>query len=245
MEFGLYLIFLAIFAIGIALILSHFLFSLLASKNNKIENINDFNFLVMLYDFVFAILFAKDILTFKEDTIFSFLDFLNFGHILNILVVVGIYIFVYIIFFRRTKSITKKRADNVLEKLPQKIRYLDDKLRSREMSFEEASEQKDDIYKECDFYASLSSLADLVSSKISVVIVILYLVSMVGGCLIGVFQKSLSLYEAVNIVSFSSGVSFVLCLVPIVIFDLALCCVAKQEVEDKKSKRNGVDFVQF
>ena len=99
MEFGLYLIFLAIFAIGITLILSHFLFSLLASKNNKIENLNDFNFLVMLYDFVFAILFAKDILTFKEDTIFSFLDFLNFGHILNILVVVGIYIFVYIIFF--------------------------------------------------------------------------------------------------------------------------------------------------
>ena len=147
-----------------------------------------------------AISYARIILTFEmhirmnPDTTFKFM------YIINIIVAVTLLALSYHFVIKRGTKAAEVTARFALDTMNQTLFDIDNKLNSGLISEEEAEQQKEKVRQDIDFFSNLDGSSRFLAGNMKALIFI-YVISMVGGCLIGVLQNAYSIQDALNIVS--------------------------------------------
>lgn len=144
--------------------------------------------------------YSRIIITFKSrirmnpDTTFQFM------YIINIILTVTLLVLAFRFVRKRAAATAEMAARFALDYMNQKFFDIDSKAMSGAITEEEAEKQKDSLRNEIDFYSNLDGASKLLTGNMKALI-FMYVVSIAGGCLIGVIQYGYSIQSALNIVS--------------------------------------------
>ena len=87
-----------------------------------------------------------------------------------------------------------------LDNMNQNLFDIDNKLSSGAITEEDAEQQKEKVRQDIDFFSCLDGSSRFLEGNMKAMIFI-YMISIAGGCLVGVLQNSYSIQDALNIVS--------------------------------------------
>ena len=147
-----------------------------------------------------AISYARIILTFEmhirmnPDTTFKFM------YIINIIIAVTLLTLSYHFVRKWGTKAAEATAHFTLDNMNQSLFDIDNKLNSGAITEEEAEQQKEKVRQDIDFFSCLDGSSKFIAGNIKAMIFI-YVISIAGGCLVGVLQNSYSIQDALNIVS--------------------------------------------
>ena len=124
----------------------------------------------------------------------------KFMYIINIIVAVTLLGLSYHFVIKRGTKAAEVTARFALDTMNQRLFDIDNKLNTGEITEEEAEQQKEKVRQDIDFFCNLDGSSRFLAGNMKALIFI-YVISIVGGCLIGVLQNSYSIQDALNIVS--------------------------------------------
>ena len=168
-----------------------------------------------------AISFTRTILDNTRSVIYKYIYMLNFNWVVNIVLAIVLLTGTYILVKRGDQKITRVAAKFSLDTMPQRMFDVDNRLSKGEITSEEATEQKDKIRKDLDFCSNMDGSSKFIAGNTKALI-FLYLVSMVGGCLVNVLYNNMTVWQAICSVSFISLWNVILGVVPIIVESIAV-----------------------
>lgn len=174
-----------------------------------------------LWILAIAISFTRTILTDTRSVLYKYISVLNFNWVVNIVLAVVLLVGTLILVKRGTGRLAETAARFSLDTMPQRMFDVDNKLSKGEITSEEAAAQKDKIRKEIDFCSNMDG-SDKFIAGLAKALIFMYLVSMVGGCLVNVLYNNMTVWQAISPVSFISLWNVVLGVVPIIIESVAV-----------------------
>ena len=124
----------------------------------------------------------------------------KFMYIINIIVAVTLLALSYHFVIKRGTKAAEVTARFALDTMNQRLFDIDNKLNTGEITEEEAEQQKEKVRQDIDFFSNLDGSSRFLAGNMKALIFI-YVISIAGGCLVGVFQNSYSIQDALNIVS--------------------------------------------
>lgn len=173
--------------------------------------------------------------TFEEQN--PVLNLVHLNYIVAIIlafILIGVMIFIVM---KGTVRVAVAAARFCLDGMNQRLFDIDSRFKCNEISKEESEIEKRILREEIDFYSYLDGSARFLSGTAKTVSYI-YLVSIIGGTLIGVFQNSLSLKEASNIYSSVVFFNLLFCMLPILVMAFVIGAAASEKIKiiEKESK---------
>ena len=168
-----------------------------------------------------AISFTRTILDNTRSVLYKYIEVLNFNCVVNIVLAVVLLTGPYILVKRGDHKITRVAASFSLDTMPQRMFDVDNRLSKGEITPEEAAEQKDKIRKDIDFCSNMDGSAKFIAG-LAKALIFMYLVSMVGGCLVNVLYNNMTVWQAILPISFISLWNVVLGVVPIIMESVAV-----------------------
>ena len=147
-----------------------------------------------------AISYTRIILTYEMHIRLNPETSFKFMYIINIIVAVTLLALSYHFVIKRGTKAAEITARFALDTMNQSLFDIDNKLNSGLISEEEAEQQKEKVRQDIDFFSNLDGSSRFLAGNMKALIFI-YVISIVGGCLIGVLQNSYSIQDALNIVS--------------------------------------------
>ncbi|MBO4639908.1 MAG: FHIPEP family type III secretion protein [Treponema sp.] len=174
-----------------------------------------------LWILAIAISFTRTILTDTRSILYKYIEILNFNSVVNIVLAVMLLTGTYILVKRGAGRVVETAARFSLDAMPQRMFDVDNRLSKGEISPEEAAEQKDKIRKDVDFCSNMDG-SDKFIAGLAKALIFMYLVSMVGGCLVNVLYNNMTVWQAIFPVSFISLWNVVLGVVPIILESIAV-----------------------
>ena len=124
----------------------------------------------------------------------------KFMYIINIIVAVTLLALSYHFVRKWGTKAAEVTARFALDTMNQRLFDIDNKLNTGEITEEEAEQQKEKVRQDIDFFCNLDGSSRFLAGNMTALIFI-YVVSIAGGCLVGVLQNSYSIHDALNIVS--------------------------------------------
>ena len=168
-----------------------------------------------------AISFTRTILTDTRSVLYKYISVLNFNWVVNIVLAVVLLVGTLILVKRGTGRLAETTARFSLDSMPQRMFDVDNRLSKGEISPEEAAEQKDKIRKDIDFCSNMDG-SDKFIAGLAKALIFMYLVSMVGGCLVNVLYNNMTVWQAISPVSFISLWNVILGVGPIILESVAV-----------------------
>ncbi len=150
--------------------------------------------------------YTRIILTFEMHIRMNPETCFKFMYIINIIVAVTLLALSYHFVIKRGTKAAEVTARFALDTMNQRFFDIDNKLNSGLISEEEAEQQKKKIQLDIDFFSNLDGSSRFLAGNMKALIFI-YVISIAGGCLVGVLQNSYSIQDALNIVSLPALVS--------------------------------------
>ena len=138
----------------------------------------------------------------NPDTTFQFM------YIINIILTVTLLLLAFRFVRKRAAATAEIAARIALDSMNQKFFDIDNKAMSGSITEEEAEIQKETVQKDIDFYSNLDGCSKLLTGNMKALI-FLYVISIAGGCLIGVIQYGYSIQSALNIVSIPAMIAVI------------------------------------
>ena len=124
----------------------------------------------------------------------------KFMYIINIIVAVTLLALSYHFVIKRGTKAAEVTARFALDTMNQRLFDIDNKLNTGVITEEEAEQQKEKVRQDIDFFSCLDGSSRFLEGNMKALIFI-YMISIAGGCLVGVLQNSYSIQDALNIVS--------------------------------------------
>ncbi len=155
-----------------------------------------------------AISYARIILTFEmhirmnPDTTFKFM------YIINIIIVLTLLTLSFHFVRKWGTKAAEATARFALDNMNERLFDIDNKLNSGAITEEEADQQKEKVRQDIDFFSCLDGSSRFLEGNMKALIFI-YVISITGGCLVGVLQNSYSVQDALNIVSLPALLSII------------------------------------
>ena len=152
--------------------------------------------------------YSRIIITFESrirmnpDTTFQFM------YIINIILTVTLLVLAFRFVRKRAAATAEMAARIALDSMNQKFFDIDNKAMSGSITEEEAEIQKETVQKDIDFYSNLDGCSKLLTGNMKALI-FLYVISIAGGCLIGIIQYGYSIQSALNIVSLPTMIAVI------------------------------------
>ena len=168
-----------------------------------------------------AISFTRTILDNSRSVLYKYIEVLNFNSVVNIVLAVVLLTGTYILVKRGDQKITRVAAKFSLDTMSQRMFDVDNRLSKGEITSDEAAEQKDKIRKDIDFCSNMDGSAKFIAG-LAKALIFIYIVSMVGGCLVNVLYNNMTVWQAIFSVSFISLWNVVLGVVPIILESVAV-----------------------
>ncbi len=144
--------------------------------------------------------YARIILTYEMHIRMNPETCFKFMYIINIIVAVTLLALSYHFVIKRGTKAAEITARFALDTMNQTLFDIDNKLNTGVITEEEAEQQKEKVRQDIDFFSNLDGSSRFLAGNMKALIFI-YVISMVGGCLIGVLQNAYSIQDALNIVS--------------------------------------------
>lgn len=155
-----------------------------------------------------AISYTRIILTYEMHIRMNPETCFKFMYIINIIVAVTLLALSYHFVIKRGTKAAEVTARFALDTMNQRFFDIDNKLNSGLISEEESEQQKKKVQLDIDFFCNLDGSSRFLAGNMKALIFI-YVISIVGGCLIGVLQNSYSVQDALNIVSLPALLSII------------------------------------
>ena len=174
-----------------------------------------------LWILAIAISFTRTILTDTRSVLYKYISVLNFYWVVNIVLAVVLLVGTHILVTRGAGRLAETAARFSLDTMPQRMFDVDNRLSKGEITSEEATEQKDKIRKDLDFCSNMDGSSKFIAGNTKALI-FLYLVSMIGGCLVNIFYNNMTVWQAICSVSFISLWNVILGVVPIIMESIAV-----------------------
>ena len=174
-----------------------------------------------LWILAIAISFTRTILTDTRSVLYKYISVFNFNWVVNIVIAVVLLTGTYILVKRGAGRLAETTARFSLDSMPQRMFDVDNRLSKGEISPEEAAEQKDKIRKDTDFCSNMDGSAKFIAG-LAKALIFIYIVSMVGGCLVNVLYNNMTVWQAISSVSFISLWNVVLGVGPIILESVAV-----------------------
>ena len=134
-----------------------------------------------------AISYARIILTYEMHIHMNPETCFKFMYIINIIVAVTLLALSYHFVIKRGTKAAEVTARFALDTMNQRFFDIDNKLNSGLISEEEAEQQKEKVRQDIDFFSNLDGSSRFLAGNMKALIFI-YVISIAGGCLVGVFQ---------------------------------------------------------
>ena len=124
----------------------------------------------------------------------------KFMYIINIIIAVTLLTLSFHFVRKWGTKAAEATARFALDNMNERLFDIDNKLNSGAITEEEANQQKEKVRQDIDFFSCLDGSSKFIAGNIKAMIFI-YVISIAGGCLVGVLQNSYSIQDALNIVS--------------------------------------------
>lgn len=124
----------------------------------------------------------------------------KFMYVINIIVAVTLLTLSFHFVRKWGSKAAEASARFTLDNMNQSLFDIDNKLNSGAITEEEAEQQKEKVRQNIDFFSCLDGSSRFLEGNMKALIFI-YVISIAGGCLVGVLQNSYSIHDALNIVS--------------------------------------------
>ncbi len=144
--------------------------------------------------------YTRIILTFNMHIRMNLETGFKFMYIINIIVAVTLLVLSYHFVRKWGTKVAEVTARFALDSMNQRFFDIDNKFNSGVITVEESEQLKEKIRQDIEFFSNLDGSSRFLAGNMKALILI-YVISIVGGCLIGVLQNSYSLQNALNIVS--------------------------------------------
>ena len=174
-----------------------------------------------LWILAIAISFTRTILDNSRSVLYKYISVLNFNWVVNIVLAVVLLVGTLILVKRGAGRLAETAAKFSLDSMPQRMFDVDNRLSKGEITPEEAQDQKNQIRNGIDFCSTLDGSAKFIAGTTKALI-FMYLVSMVGGCLVNIFYNNMTVWQAISPISYISLWSVVLGVVPIILESVAV-----------------------
>ncbi|MBR5033241.1 MAG: FHIPEP family type III secretion protein [Treponema sp.] len=174
-----------------------------------------------LWILAIAISFTRTILDNTRSVLYKYIEILNFNSVVNIVLAVVLLTGTYILVKRGAGRVVETAARFSLDTMPQQMFDVDNRLSKGEITPEEAAEQKDKIRKDIDFCSNMDGSTKFIAG-LAKALIFMYIVSMLGGCLVNIFYNNMTVWQAIFPVSFISLLNVVLGVVPIILESVAV-----------------------
>ena len=199
------------------------IFVLLVTVSSEVRFVVLPRFLLFLTEWILAmaITFTRTILINTRSVLYKYISVLNFNSVVNIILAVILLTGTLILVKRGAGRLVETAAMFSLDTMPQQMFDVDNRLSKGEITSEEATEQKDKIRKDLDFCSNMDGSSKFIAGNTKALI-FLYLVSMIGGCLVNVLYNNMTVWQAICSVSFISLWNVILGVVPIIVESIAV-----------------------
>ena len=174
-----------------------------------------------LWILAIAISFTRTILDNTRSVLYKYIEILNFNSVVNIILAVVLLTGTLILVKRVSERVVETAARFSLDTMPQQMFDVDNRLSKGEITPEEAAEQKDKIRKDIDFCSNIDGSTKFIAG-LAKALIFMYIVSIIGGCLVNIFYNNMTVWQAIFPVSFISLWNVVLGVVPIILESVAV-----------------------
>ena len=174
-----------------------------------------------LWILAIAISFTRTILDNTRSVLYKYIEILNFNSVVNIILAVVLLTGTLILVKRGAERVVETAARFSLDTMPQQMFDVDNRLSKGEITPEEAAEQKDKIRKDIDFCSNIDGSTKFIAG-LAKALIFMYIVSIIGGCLVNIFYNNMTVWQAIFPVSFISLLNVVLGVVPIIMESVAV-----------------------
>ena len=174
-----------------------------------------------LWILAIAISFTRTILDNTRSVLYKYIEVLNFNSVVNIVLAVVLLTGTYILVKRGAGRVVETAARFSLDTMPQQMFDVDNRLSKGEITSDEANEKKDKIRKDIDFCSNIDGSTTFIAG-LAKALIFMYIVSMIGGCLVNIFYNNMTVWQAIFPVSFISLWNVVLGVVPIIMESVAI-----------------------
>lgn len=177
-----------------------FLMAIVRSSNEKLLPLPRMILFLSLAILGIEISYTRIILTYEMHIRMNPETCFKFMYIINIIVAVTLLGLSYHFVIKRGTKAAEVTARFALATMNQRLFDIDNKLNTGEITEEEAEQQKEKVRQDIDFFCNLDGSSRFLAGNMKALIFI-YVISIAGGCLVGVLQNSYSIQDALNIVS--------------------------------------------
>lgn len=177
-----------------------FLMAIVRSSNEKLLPLPRMILFLSLAILGIEISYTRIILTYEMHIRMNPETCFKFMYIINIIVAVTLLGLSYHFVIKRGTKAAEVTARFALDTMNQRLFDIDNKLNTGAITEEEAEQQKEKVRQDIDFFCNLDGSSRFMAGNMKALIFI-YVVSIAGGCLVGVLQNSYSIQDALNIVS--------------------------------------------
>ena len=173
-----------------------------------------------------AIAFTRTILSMHRSVLFKYISVVNFNWIINVVVAAVFLIGTVILVKRGVGTTTEIALKFSLDTMSQRFYDVDNQLSKGEITADQASEQKSRIRTDIDYCSRMDGVSKFLTGNVKA-LVLIYLVSMIGGALVEVLYNGLSVWQSLKQVSFLGMWNAVLGTVPVIVLSVAVVCGMK------------------
>lgn len=177
-----------------------FLMAIVRSSNEKLLPLPRMILFLSLAILGIAISYTRIILTYEMHIRLNPETCFKFMYIINIIIAVTLLALSFHFVRKWGTKAEEAAARFSLDNMNQNLFEIDNKLNTGVITEEEAEQQKEKVRQNIDFFCNLDGSSRFLAGNMKALIFI-YVISIVGGCLIGVLQNSYSIQDALNIVS--------------------------------------------
>ena len=174
-----------------------------------------------LWILAIAISFTRTILDNTRSVLYKYIEVLNFNSGINIVLAVVLLTGTYILVKRSVGRVVETAARFSLDTMPQRMFDVDNRLSKGEITSDEANEKKDKIRKDIDFCSNIDGSTKFIAG-LAKALIFMYIVSIIGGCLVNVLYNNMTVWQATRPVSFISLWNVILGVVPIIMESIAV-----------------------
>ena len=199
------------------------IFVLLVTVSSDVRFVVLPRFLLFLTEWILAmaITFTRTILINTRSVLYKYISVLNFNSVVNIILAVILLTGTLILVKRGSGRLAETAARFSLDSMPQRMFDVDNRLSKGEITSDEANEQKDKIRKDLDFCSNMDGSTKFIAG-LAKALIFMYIVSIIGGCLVNIFYNNMTVWQAIFPVSFISLWNVVLGVVPIILESVAV-----------------------
>ena len=174
-----------------------------------------------LWIFAMTIAFTRTVLTDTRSVLYKYISVLNFNSVINIILAVVLLTGTFILVKRGAGRLAETLARFSFDTMPQRMFDIENRFSKGEITSDEATQQKNKIRKDVDFCSNMNGSAKFIGG-VTKVLIFIYLISMIGGCLMSVLYNNMTVWQAILPVSFISLWNVVLGVVPIILESAAV-----------------------